>query len=421
MQDLERYDAALVERALQIQGALSTRLRRSLGLSIGEAFSDELERIRAQRGYAKTKREQLSSKKQDAPGDEKDYTDIIHYQKEAEALRQAEATPIALTARQITRALLRKFYADQKRDLEEWRNTQDSRDIDTLSRDNKVLFVHALPFEWYSVWGHSTTQVNNQYLDITETSGLEKARFIACLAPTVAASVLGASSEDGYSKKTFYNTGVIIGGGKLLAAYPEDAKTYVWSLTDRRSKLDQKFYDEDRNYQNSAVQCDAPAMLREAMAGSADKGHNEVCIYEPRIAAVFMRVDDKLPPTTVAKNETQGREIAREMGVPFVKIARDGTLSSADDGSRLNVEDILACTRDFSKEERLEMIKELPRIMSVEGHEDIAAKKLGRVRERIKEIEQERDGFSEPKGESGRAYSQERPHDIVQRLLKSAE
>ncbi len=248
-----------------------------------------------------------------------------------------------------------KFYEEQKgiQDvLEKEKNKE--RDIASISKEKKVLFLHTLPVDGY---GMNNTSENNKNLDTKTMTSIDKARMILGIEPTISVSSVSISGENIHSKlQTMYPIGLIIGEGTAVSAYDSDEGTYADSLFSRRSKYDRTA--------KSTIQENFTENIENALAGQAkertntDKPWNEIIVENPKVSGVFLDM------TRLLKDQDRGKakdamkqafNMGKELGIPVYNIQPNGEMINLLDESFKTVtqEKVLSYQCDLGSEEKI--------------------------------------------------------------------
>lgn len=186
---------------------------------------------------------------------------------------------------------------------------EDIRDVETISRNKGVIFVHTVPLDGVNSEGN--TQMNN---DIVQTELLNTEERIGAIIneqPSISCSTvdLKASAQYGFDyfkRDTMYPFGVVIDKGTVLAAHRFDAGTVSISRTSKHRKY-------DKNEPDSSIQPKIEVQLEHALDGPfstdydnkliAKHGHidgmrkdssqnyNELTVANPHIAGFYVDED----------------------------------------------------------------------------------------------------------------------------------
>lgn len=189
------------------------------------------------------------------------------------------------------------------------KEAQDIRDIETISRNKGIIFVHTVPLDGVDQEGN--TQMNNEVIETGLLNTEERIGAIINEKPTISCSTVELNSEAQYGfdfrmRDTMYPFGVVIDKGTVLAAHRFDAGTVSISRTAKHRKY-------DKNEPDSSIQPKISAQIEHAIEGpfSADyhkefisrHGHidgatkgssqdyNELTVANPHIAGFYIDED----------------------------------------------------------------------------------------------------------------------------------
>lgn len=186
---------------------------------------------------------------------------------------------------------------------------EDIRDVETISRNKGVIFVHTVPLDGVDQEGN--TQMNNEVVKTGLLSTEERIGAIINEQPSISCSTvdLKASAQYGFDyfrRDTMYPFGVVIDKGTVLAAHRFDAGTVSISRTSKHRKY-------DKNEPDSSIQPKIEVQLEHAIDGPfstdydnkliAQHGHidgmrkdssqnyNELTVANPHIAGFYVDED----------------------------------------------------------------------------------------------------------------------------------
>ncbi len=189
------------------------------------------------------------------------------------------------------------------------KEAEDIRDVETISKNKSILFVHTIPL--YGVDQEGNTQMNNGVVKTGLLSTEERIGLIICEKPSISCSTvdLQSNAEYGFNyseRDTMYPFGVVIDKGTILAAHRFDAGTVAISRKSKHRKY-------DRNEPDTSIQPKIGAQIEHAIEGPFSKeydqefrsryGHidgttrtsssnyNEITVAEPSVAGFYLDED----------------------------------------------------------------------------------------------------------------------------------
>ena len=261
---------------------------------------------------------------------------------------------------------LDSFYKEQSELKSTFEGEEKSRDVETLSKEKGYIFLHGIPTKNR---GMNNTAENNPALKTSGMSTEDKLSLLIGLEPTISASVLKEGQQDA---QTYYTFGIILGGGKILAAYKEDSGTLAESLYSRRSKY-------DRETRETSIQANIEKKLEEAVNAPAESRnwgkYNEIVVEQPKVAGLYINLSQLIQnKDRIGIAELQ--QYATGMNLPIYGL-KDGKLYPFDidnkieirgdgkkyqkenafdvDGVELHLGDVIDKQREVSPEEKLEL------------------------------------------------------------------
>jgi len=279
------------------------------------------------------------------------------------------------------RAQIGEFYGKQDKIKNEWENDSADRGIQENSEKHNVLFLHGIPFERQM----ANTSMNNGLIDTETMSSEDKVRFIAGLEPTLSVSSKTLDANLAQNMPTrgevIYETGLIIGNGKIMSAYGEDAGLVAENLKIKRAKSG-----------DSSIQIDITEHIAKSV-GVGDRDDNvmtiwnEFAVQNPEIAGMYIMEG--------AENEEAAlpriQKLADEMKVPVIRISRDGKMFNLNENRETTREEILANKAKFSTEEKVGFIEQTKKFVREDLHPEMAEeiqKRLNALKAEKTEAEQ---------------------------------
>ncbi len=204
---------------------------------------------------------------------------------------------------------LQEFYQGQSELKSTFESESEERDVESLSKKEGFMFLHGVSTKNK---GMKNTSMNNPSLDSQGMGTEEKLSLLMGLEPTISASIIKEGQED---SKSFYTFGVILGGGKVLSAYKEDAGTLAESMYSRRSKYDNQTTE-------SSIQPDIENNLDEAMDSSTKKSwkgdYNEAVVENPQVAGLYINVSQITEYDGLSLEEI--RQSSHELNLPVYAV-----------------------------------------------------------------------------------------------------
>lgn len=251
-----------------------------------------------------------------------------------------------------------KFYEEQKDIHDVFEKEKDKgRDVTSISKEKRVLFLHALPLDGY---GMGNTSENNPNIDTEKMTSVDKTRIVLGIEPTISVSTINISGENSGNKfQTMYPMGLIIGEGTVLSAYGGDAGTYSDNPFVRRSKYDRRL--------KSAVQENFTENMERAMKGEAGEGTmqmgwNEVVVENPKVSGIFLDMNRFVGDKTKAVDAIkQAFKMGKEFGIPVYDIRPNGEMSQllSEDFRPVTQENILSYQCELGAEEKIEGVEKV--------------------------------------------------------------
>ncbi len=173
------------------------------------------------------------------------------------------------------------FYKEQENLQTIFGKEEAKRSVENLSKENDCVFTHGIP--WGELIGSGNVHENNSTANTGKMSPDDRIKLLMGLQPTISVSVL----KEGTRKEGMYPFGVILGGGRVLSAYDDDAGTVAETLYYRKSK-----YDHDEKTKITSIQSDIEKNIAKSIASPTSTFHsyNEFIVEEPKIAGFYVNV-----------------------------------------------------------------------------------------------------------------------------------
>jgi len=239
-------------------------------------------------------------------------------------IKEIEGVILDTSSLDESRDALREFYQEQSELKSTFESEAQMRDVESLSKKEGYVFLHGVPTKNR---GMKNTAENNPTISTTAMSTKEKLSLLMGLEPTISASIIKEGQED---IESYYTFGVILGGGKVLSAYKEDAGTLAESIFSRKSKY-------DTQTQKSSIQPDIQKNLNEATGTSMKSSHqgnyNEVVIESPKVAGLYINIS-QLNQNRDRVSLEEIKEYSQELNLPVYAV-KDGRIYPFDVESRL--------------------------------------------------------------------------------------
>jgi hypothetical protein len=236
---------------------------------------------------------------------------------EEAALAQAGRAIAAEEPLEAARAEIARFEGEAETLRRRFLEEEHARSVANISEEHGVMFVHG--FSVQDVGKGSALGFSSDVLK-GRPEGYDAGRVVVGLRPAVSCSTV---ARDGSGGQTFYTFGVVVGRGRVLAAYGEDAGTEANAAGGRFAPR-----DGDRR---GLVQLDPGKKIAEAVAAPrAASDYNELVVEEPTVTGIFLdaRNPEKLRSTlaragvspTSADFSQFKRRACELMGVPPVTL-----------------------------------------------------------------------------------------------------
>jgi len=269
------------------------------------------------------------------------------------------------------RKVLALFYREQGQLKDRFEDESDIRDVEMSSRKNGQFFVHGIPTKGRAM---QNTSMNNPTTNVQGMTPEEKLSLLIGLEPTISASLIKEGQKD---SRTYYSFGVILGGGKVLSAYKDDASTLAEGLYSRRSK-------SDETTQNTSIQPNIERNLDKAVNDPVEsrfgEKYNEVVVEKPKVAGLYInlsQLDQNFDNVEVDELKKYSRELnlpvyALKGGV-FYRFNIDKMKISEEEQATLSIDTILDSRREFSQEERIDLANLIlqKNLFTVQNKEDM--------------------------------------------------
>ena len=222
---------------------------------------------------------------------------------------------------------LKDFYTKQSDIKSAFESEAHERDVETLSREKGYIFFHGVPTKNR---GMNNTSENNPLLKTSVMTTEDKLSLLMGLEPTISASVFKEGEKD---VQTYYVFGVIIGGGKVLSAYKEDAGTLAESVYSRRSKYDSE--TKETNIQPNVTERLNVAVHTPVQNRKWGK-HNEIVIEDPKIAGLFINLSQfNKDHDRISLGELE--QYAKSLNLPLYAV-KDGRVHHFDIAGKISVD-----------------------------------------------------------------------------------
>lgn len=217
------------------------------------------------------------------------------------------------------------FYNEQSELKKSFESEEAKRSIETLSIEHDCVFIHGIP--WKSKVGEGTTGENNPILN-HGAFGMpeERTAMIMGLQPTISVSAM----KEGTREEGLYPFGMILGGGRVLAAHNDDEGTVAETLYYRKTK-----YDHNPKTLGTSIQPDIDANISKALEAPTHRPHNEFVVEEPEVAGFYINVSILDDATSFSKIQNELKHYPEKFDLPFFALKNGklyplGTESSAD-------------------------------------------------------------------------------------------
>jgi len=223
------------------------------------------------------------------------------------------------------------FYDVQKGVATDYEQSHSDRQIAKHMEQEGAWFLHSVPLGDQVV---GETAENNTSLNTRNMKGADKIRLLVAVEPAVSTSVMKRADQD-----PMYNTGVILSGGEVLAAYNTDTSTINTGLDVRTAK-----YDSER--EDSSVQQGIGAKLKTVINSAPHRGvggtrWNEIVVKRPSVGAVFLRMNSESGQRVDKKSVIEAMDLATEFGVPVLNIDKAGKARDLITGKEVSQSDLL--------------------------------------------------------------------------------
>jgi hypothetical protein len=236
---------------------------------------------------------------------------------EEAALAQAGRAIAAEDRLEAARAEIARFEGEAETLRQRFLEEERARSVASISEEHGVMFVHG--FSVRDVGEGSALGFSSDVLK-GRPEGYDAGRVVVGLRPAVSCSTV---ARDGSGGQTFYTFGVVVGRGRVLSAYGEDANTEANGTGGRFAPR-----DGDRR---GLVQLDPGKKIAEAVAAPrAASDYNELVVEEPTVTGIFLdaRNPEKLRSTLVRAGVNPAsadffqfkRRACELMGVPTVPL-----------------------------------------------------------------------------------------------------
>lgn len=158
------------------------------------------------------------------------------------------------------------------------------RDISNLMLKKNCLFVHAVAYE-----DEFKPSVNNDAVDTKQFSAMDQVKIVHGIQPTISCSTLRENTTDGIFNSR--EMGVLVAGGRVLAANVEDMQTKADGLFSRKfdAKTGTVEAIEDSFTHGRAVSEEEYAEKDERVRTNFD--YNEVVVENPESIGVYFSKD----------------------------------------------------------------------------------------------------------------------------------
>ncbi len=238
----------------------------------------------------------------------------------------------------------------------EARNLREEEAIQSVANSYNVLAVHGFKKE---------AVVGDNSLLKPGVNWQERLKILLSFQPTVSTSTFRLGKDT--SRNLWSPIGVILKGGEVQSAYPQDAGTIAQSFVKRQ--------EWGRKSEPIADQLDRAINARDEL------GYNELIISEPEIAGFYIHLGDSNETSgfLTPESEIDPKEIfdfAREVGVP-VFVIQDGDVFTAEltteriglldtyevpkinKGEKLSIEAIMQDGTGITQSKKLEMKQQI--------------------------------------------------------------
>ena len=255
-----------------------------------------------------------------------------------------------------------EFYGKQSEIKKEFGQDQEDRDIQGNAKKHNVLFLHGIPFEAQM----ANTSMNNAALDTEMMTSEDKALFLAGLEPTISVSskTLNAETAEMMPERgeLIYETGLIIGNGKVMSAYGEDEGTVVESLDIKGAK------SGPSSIQTNIAENIAKAVSPGERSDERMTTWNELVVRNPKATGMYIMENAK--NYDVAFPRVQ--KLAEEMHIPVIRVSRDGKMFNLTENRETTAEEVMGNTKDFSTEEKIGFIERTKKFVKEGEHPEMA-------------------------------------------------
>jgi len=248
---------------------------------------------------------------------------------------------------------IKNFYSEmisQKNIIE---SETKERNVAEISKDNNVLFCHAVPMAMLPASDVSFSQ-NNSLVNTNKIGPEEKLKMILGIEPT-----LSVSTIDKEHQVLAGDFGLILKGGSVLAGYNQDAGVALGSnIYDRKSK-------RDSSLNTSTIQKDIASNIDNSINSKDKDGWNELVVENPKVAGLFYQINvNKLGNTFAALGTSMdyAYEISKNLNLPLYILDGKKILKLDETTKELkevNMNDLLGSGRNISNNEKKDYIEEM--------------------------------------------------------------
>ena len=167
--------------------------------------------------------------------------------------------------------LLNEFYSDKEEEWTNFEKEEKQRDVKNVLGQYGVAMVHALI---------PNGAPSENTLLRSDISWQEKLKILLAFEPTISTSTISPEQQ-----ATWRNMGVLLSGGRVEVASPQDAGTKAKGLKEREVRQGH-FSTTDINGQKKTIE----KQLQDATSHRG--GYNEVVVGNPEIAGFFVKVNE---------------------------------------------------------------------------------------------------------------------------------